>query len=129
MLDIPSPVLDAFAELGSRLLVATRGLRTAAVSWHDARCRVLWSSEPLLTLEQREAIRDGLEAFSGVSARMRIDCPLSGQQLAVLQRVVDGRGLTAGFAMQLALHVQPLVALRPSARRATASGRCSTVEW
>jgi EAL domain-containing protein (putative c-di-GMP-specific phosphodiesterase class I) len=99
MLDMPSPVPDAFAELGSRLLAATRGLRTAAVSWHDARGRVLWSSEPLLTLQQREAIRDGLEAFSGVSARMRIDCPLPGQQLAVLQRVVDGRGLTAGFAM------------------------------
>ena len=99
MLDIPSPVPEAFAELGSRLLAATRGLRTAAVSWHDARGHVLWSSEPLLTLEQREAIRDGLEAFSGVSARMRIDCPLPGQQLAVLQRVVDGRGLTAGFAM------------------------------
>ena len=99
MLDIPATVPDAFAELGSRLLAATRGLRTAAVSWHDARGRVLWSSEPLLTLEQREAIRDGLEAFSGVSARMRIDCPLPGQQLAVLQRIADGRGLTAGFAM------------------------------
>jgi hypothetical protein len=80
-----APSLD-LADFGSRLAKATGGLRVRAVSWHDASGRVLWSSQPLLGIEQREAIRDALESFSGVGARLRVDRNLGDNQTAVLLR-------------------------------------------
>jgi EAL domain-containing protein (putative c-di-GMP-specific phosphodiesterase class I) len=87
------------AELGERLAKATGGLRVKAVSWHDADGGVLWSSQPLLGIEQREAIRDALESFSGVGARMRVDRALGELDTAVLLRASDRAGNTLGFAM------------------------------
>ena len=87
------------AELGERLTKATGGLRIRAVSWHDADGLVLWSSQTLLGIEQREAIRDALESFSGVGARMRVDRMLGDGQTAVLLRASDRTGNTLGFAM------------------------------
>ncbi|MCP5470887.1 MAG: EAL domain-containing protein [Sinobacteraceae bacterium] len=92
------PMID-FAEFGSRLAKATGGLRVKAVSWHDADGRVLWSSQPLLGIEQREAIRDALESFSGTGARLRVDRNLGDNQTAVLLRAADREGCTVGFAM------------------------------
>jgi EAL domain-containing protein (putative c-di-GMP-specific phosphodiesterase class I) len=94
--DKPMPDL---AELGERLAKATGGLRIKAVSWHDADGSVLWSSQPLLGIEQREAIRDALESFSGVGARMRVDRALGETETAVLIRAADRAGTTLGFAM------------------------------
>ena len=94
------PTVD-LAEFGSRLAKATGGLRVKAVSWHDADGRVLWSSLPLLGIEQREAIRDALESFSGVGARLRVDRNLGDNQTAVLLRAADREGRTVGFAMLL----------------------------
>ncbi|MFO1425413.1 MAG: EAL domain-containing protein [Steroidobacteraceae bacterium] len=94
------PVAD-LAELGGRLTRATGGLRVRAVSWHDADGQVLWSSSPLLGIEQREAIRDALEAFAGIGARMRVDRLLGDNQAAVLLRSADRGGNTLGFAMLL----------------------------
>jgi EAL domain-containing protein (putative c-di-GMP-specific phosphodiesterase class I) len=62
---------------------------------------VLWSSLPLLGIEQREAIRDALESFSGVGARLRVDRNLGDNQTAVLLRAADREGRTVGFAMLL----------------------------
>ncbi len=89
------------AELGERLAKATGGLRIKAVSWHDADGAVLWSSQPLLGIEQREAIRDALESFSGVGARMRVDRALGETDTAVLLRASDRAGNTLGFAMMI----------------------------
>ena len=89
------------ADFGSRLAKATGGLRVKAVSWHDADGHVLWSSLPLLGIEQREAIRDALESFSGVGARLRVDRNLGDNQTAVLLRAADREGRTVGFAMLL----------------------------
>ena len=94
------PSVD-LAEFGSRLAKATGGLRVKAVSWHDADGRVLWSSLPLLGIEQREAIRDALESFSGIGARLRVDRNLGDNQTAVLLRAADRDGRTVGFAMLL----------------------------
>ncbi len=95
-----APPVD-LAEFGSRLAKATGGLRVRAVSWHDASGRVLWSSLPLLGIEQREAIRDGLESFAGVGARLRVDRNIGDNQTAVLLRSADREGRTVGFAMLL----------------------------
>ncbi len=95
-----APSID-LAEFGSRLAKATGGLRVRAVSWHDASGRVLWSSQPLLGIEQREAIRDALESFSGIGARLRVDRTLGDNQTAVLLRAADRDGRTVGFAMLL----------------------------
>ncbi|MCU0758889.1 MAG: EAL domain-containing protein [Steroidobacteraceae bacterium] len=95
-----TPAVD-LADFGSRLAKATGGLRVKAVSWHDADGRVLWSSQPLLGIEQREAIRDALESFSGVGARLRVDRNLGDNQTAVLLRAADREGRTVGFAMLL----------------------------
>ncbi len=95
-----APSID-LAEFGARLAKATGGLRVRAVSWHDASGRVLWSSQPLLGIEQREAIRDALESFSGVGARLRVDRILGDNQTAVLLRAADRDGRTVGFAMLL----------------------------
>jgi len=95
-----APSLD-LAEFGSRLAKATGGLRVRAVSWHDASGGVLWSSQPLLGIEQREAIRDALESFSGIGARLRVDRNLGDNQTAVLLRAADRDGRTVGFAMLL----------------------------
>jgi EAL domain-containing protein (putative c-di-GMP-specific phosphodiesterase class I) len=95
-----TPAVD-LADFGSRLAKATGGLRVRAVSWHDADGRVLWSSQPLLGIEQREAIRDALESFSGVGARLRVDRNLGDNQTAVLLRAADREGHTVGFAMLL----------------------------
>ncbi|MCC6173104.1 MAG: EAL domain-containing protein [Gammaproteobacteria bacterium] len=95
-----APTVD-LAEFGSRLAKATGGLRVKAVSWHDADGRVLWSSQPLLGIEQREAIRDALEGFSGAGARLRVDRNLGDNQTAVLLRAADREGRTVGFAMLL----------------------------
>jgi len=97
---VDNPSVD-LAEFGSRLAKATGGLRVRAVSWHDASGRVLWSSQPLLSIEQREAIRDGLESFSGIGARLRVDRNLGDNQTAVLLRAADRDGKTVGFAMLL----------------------------
>lgn len=98
----PSPNENReLATLGLRLANATTGLRVKAVSLHDADGRVLWSSAPILSIEQREAVRDGLEHFSGVGARMRVDRSLAGNQIAVLLRAADRAGHTLGFAMLL----------------------------
>lgn len=95
-----NPAVD-LADFGSRLAKATGGLRVKAVSWHDADGQVLWSSLPLLGIEQREAIRDALESFSGVGARLRVDRNLGDNQTAVLLRAADREGRTVGFAMLL----------------------------
>jgi EAL domain-containing protein (putative c-di-GMP-specific phosphodiesterase class I) len=99
---LPEKPVPDLAELGARLTRATGGLRVRAVSWHDADGQVLWSSSPLLGIEQREAIRDALESFAGVGARMRVDRELGDQQTAVLLRAADRAGNTLGFAMLLA---------------------------
>ncbi len=99
---LPEKPVPDLAELGARLTRATGGLRVRSVSWHDADGQVLWSSSPLLGIEQREAIRDALESFAGVGARMRVDRELGDQQTAVLLRAADRAGNTLGFAMLLA---------------------------
>jgi EAL domain-containing protein (putative c-di-GMP-specific phosphodiesterase class I) len=92
------PRLD-LVDLGTRLAKATVGLRTKAVSLHAADGQVLWSSLPFLGIEQREAIRDALEGFAGVGARMRIDRALGDQMTAVMLRAADRANVTRGFAM------------------------------
>ena len=88
------------------------------MSWHDADGRVLWSSLPLLGIEQREAIRDALESFSA-SVRLRVDRNLGDNQTAVLLRAADREGRTVGFAMLL---LDSRVLLSRAWRRPAGSG-------
>lgn len=93
------PAWTVLPALGARLLAATQALRTRAVSWHDARGRVLWASAPGFGVEHREALRAALEAFTGAAPRARVDRPLPDHSAAVLQRVADREGRLLGFAM------------------------------
>ncbi len=95
----PAQAITVLPTLGARLLAATQALRTRAVSWHDARGRVLWASAPVFGVEHREALRAALEAFTGAAPRARIDRPLAEHAAAVLQRVADRQGRLLGFAM------------------------------
>jgi EAL domain-containing protein (putative c-di-GMP-specific phosphodiesterase class I) len=93
------PAPSALPALGARLLAATQALRARAVSWHDARGRVLWASAPAFGVEHREALRAALEAFTGAAPRSRIDRPLPDHAAAVMQRVADRDGRLLGFTM------------------------------
>lgn len=89
----------ALPSLGARLLAATQALRARAVSWHDARGRVLWASAPVFGVEHRDALRAALEAFTGAAPRARVDRPLPDHAAAVMQRVADREGCLLGFVM------------------------------